>query len=86
MDVIRFRLRKKVCKRPLFTIKRKVKIDSKYGVVRFITKLIKRNDASPVSNELNLFKETNPFRHTERVVKFIQIFRNKIDSEMDQTK
>lgn len=75
MDVIRFRLRKKLYKRPLFTIKKKIKIDSKYGVVRFITKLIKRNDASTVSKV-----EAKPFRHAERVVKFIQIFRNKIDT------
>lgn len=80
MDVIRFRLRKKLYKRPLFTIKRKVKINPKYGVVRFITKLIKRKDESPDSIVSPVSKvETKPVRHAERVVKFIQIFRNKID-------
>jgi hypothetical protein len=70
MDVIRVRLRKKVFRYPLFTIKKKVNVNSKYGVVRFITKMIKRNDESPVSKV-----ETKPFRHAEQVVKFIQIFR-----------
>ena len=79
MDVIRFRLRKKVYKRPVFTMKRKV--NCKYGVVRFITKLIKRIDCESVTKV-----ETKPFDHPARVVKFMQIFRNKIDGEMDQTK
>jgi len=77
MDVIR--LRKRIYKRPLFTIKRKIKVNSKYGVVRFITKLIKRIESKSVTRV-----ETKPFRHPERVVKFIQIIRNKIDGEMDQ--
>jgi hypothetical protein len=81
---IRFRIRKRVYKRPLFTMKKKVndhvKVNSKYGVVRFITKLIKRNDESPDSIVSPVSKvETKPFG-PERVVKFIQIFRNKIDS------
>jgi hypothetical protein len=42
MEVIRIRLRRVFKRQPLFTMKRKGKINSKYGVVRFITKLIKR--------------------------------------------
>jgi hypothetical protein len=79
MDVIRVRLCKKYKRPTLFTIKRKEKVNSKYGLVRFITKLIKRKDESPV--------ETKPIRQSERVVQyakrvvqFIQIFRNKIDT------
>ena len=85
MDVIRIRLGQKRYKPPNFTVKirdpYKSKLHSKYGVVRFITKLIKRTE--PIITDSHVIRPMP--KHSSHVVKFLQIWRNKFDT-IDKTK